>query len=368
MILWYLPIEPYEERYTKQLDDWVEMALKEKGIEYIKLSGTPRGDKVQHGQVLDAIGRPIWCMEQAKQLLTAISKGEVKKGDKIFTMDIWQFGIETIAYASDQMGLDLEFYGFNCAGSFEWYDFINLTGIGRWGKHLERTWFEWATKVFFASEKLRNMAFNAGMFSDRTKAVITGLASNSQYVLNTISPHNNVKNNEEAFNYHKTDTVVFPHRYDFEKNPSIFLDVAEKLQGQNINFIITTGRKGTAIGNADVKRAIKLHKKRIIYIKAGMTKLQYYQTLLNSKVVFSSAKQDTIGNCILESVALGCTPVVNTGVSYEEFLPKKYIYTDGCVDEACDLILKYLEKPSNAYPYTKRYDQSINNMIKEMGY
>lgn len=364
MTLWYLPIEPYEERYTKQLDDWVEMALHKSEIPYIKLIGDPMSNKVERGQVLDAIGRPIWCMKQAELLLTAIKKGIVKKGDKIFTMDVWQFGIETIAYASDQLGLNLEFYGFNCAGSFEWYDFINLTGIGRWGKYLEKAWFKWATKVFFASEKLRNMAFNAGMFDDRTKAVITGLAFNSKYVLNQIG----IQNQDKAFNpLHKSKTVVFPHRYDFEKNPDVFLDVAEALKDCGINFVITTGREELT-GTANCKRALKLAEQGIVNIKAGMSKTDYYQLLLRSQIIFSSAKQDTVGNCILESITLGCTPVVNTGVSYEEFLPKKYIYTDGCVDEACSLILKHLDDPTNAFPFIKRYDNSINNMIKEMGY
>lgn len=364
MTLWYLPIEPYEERYTHQLDDWVTSKLEEKGIDYIKVNGKTPTNTIQHGQVLDAIGRPFWCLEQAKLLLQEINNGTVKRGDKIFTMDMWQFGIETIAYASQQLGLDLEFYGFNCAGSFEYYDFINLTGIGKWGQHLERAWFEFYTKVFFASEKLQNMALNAGMFSDKRKAVVTGLAFNSQYVLNVVG----MPNNDKAFNsLHKSKTVVFPHRYDFEKNPDVFCDVVEKFGGIGVNFVLTTGRK-TLTGTANYLKAQSLESKGKLKIYSGLSKMDYYNLLLNSMIVFSSAKQDTIGNAILEAITLGCTPVVNTGVSYEEFLPYKYLYTDGCVDEACDLILKYINKPSNAYSNIKRYDKSIDNMIKEMGY
>lgn len=365
MTFWYLPIEPYEERYTHQLDDWVVQKLKEKEINFIRVEGSQKNPNlIEHGQVLDVIGRPIWCLEQAKQLLEAISTEKVRHGDKIFTMDIWQFGMEAVAYASQQLGLDLEFYGFNCAGSFEYYDFINLTGIGQWGQHLERAWFEFYTKVFFASEKLRNMAFNAGMFSDKRKAILTGLAFNSQYVLNTVG----MPNNDRAFSsLHKSKTVVFPHRYDFEKNPDVYCDVVEKLSGKGIDFILTTGRKKLT-GTANYHRANKLASEGKIHIYEGLSKIDYYNLLLNSMVVFSSAKQDTIGNCILEAITLGCTPVVNTGVSYEEFLPRKYLYTDGCIDEACDLIIKYINEPSNAYSYIKRFDKSIDNMIKEMGY
>lgn len=364
MTLWYLPIEPYEERYTKQLDDWVISTLKEKNIHHFVVRGEPKSKSIERGQVLDTTNRPIWCFEQAKILLKAISEGVVQKGDKIFTMDVWQFGLEAVAYASQQLGLDLEFYGFNCAGSFEPYDFINLTGIGRWGQHLERAWFEFYTKVFFASEKLRNMAYANNMFNDKRKAVITGLAFDSKYVFNQLG----YITQDKVFSpLHKSKTVVFPHRYDFEKNPDIFCDVAENLSNQGINFVITTGRKELT-GTANYQRALNLQSKGILKIYSGLSKKEYYQLLSNSMIIFSSAKQDTVGNCILEGVTLGCTPVVNTGVSYEEFLPKKYIYTDGCVDEACELILKYIDNPSNAYSYIKRYDNSIDNMIKEMGY
>lgn len=364
MTLWYLPIEPYDERYTRQLDDWVVLELEKREIDYVRVPGKTPYENVSQGQVLDAIGRPLWCFEQTKTLLQEMQKGTLQDGDKIFTMDIWQFGIETLFYAANQKNINLDFYGFNCAGSFEWYDFINLSGIGIWGKHLERCWFEQAKKVFFASEKLRDMAFRNQMFSDPRKAVITGLAFNSDYVLNEAG----VMNNQKAFNYpDKTRTVVFPHRYDMEKNPDIYLDIIEKMKDDWINFVITSGRKDL-FGTADYKRAKRLEKEGKLKIYSGLSKQDYYNLLLESSIVFSSAKQDTVGNCILESVTLGCTPVVNTGVSYEEFLPKKFIYTDGCVDEACELIRKYIDKPENAFSYIKRYDNSLGNMIKEMGY
>ena len=367
MTLWYLPIEGYEERYTNQLDTWVTSKLKERNVEFVKVEGGQafnniKQKPIQHGQVLDAIGRPQWCLNQTLYLLDQLKRGELKNNDKIFTMDIWQFGLEALKYASQVKGINLEFYGFNCAGSFEPYDFINLTGIGKWGQHLERAYFEFYTKIFFASEKLRNMAYNAQMFSDKNKAVITGLAFNSKYILDQVG----FTTQDRAFSsLHKSKTVVFPHRYDMEKNPDFYLDVAEKFKNENINFVITTGRK-TLKGTANYDRAQKLASEGKLYIYEGLNKKDYYDILLHAMIVFSSAKQDTIGNAILEAITLGCTPVVNTGVSYEEFLPSKYIYTDQSLDEACDLILKYIDQPSNAFNNIKRYDKSIDNMLNAM--
>jgi glycosyltransferase involved in cell wall biosynthesis len=362
--LWYLPIESYEERYTNQLDSWIISKLKERNISFVKVDGGNTSNSITHGQVLDTIGRPQWCLNQSLYLLEQLKNGNLKNNDRIFTLDVWQFGIESLFYAAQQRNIHLDLYAFNCAGTFEPYDFLSLNNLSPWGRHLERTWFTLSTKIFFASEKLRNMAYNAQMFDNPSKAVITGLAFNSKYVLDQVG----YTTQDKAFNpLHKSKTVVFPHRYDFEKNPDVFLDIVEKLQGYGINFIITTGRK-ELYGTANYLRAQQLESEGKLKIYSGLSKKSYYELLLNSMIIFSSAKQDTIGNSILEAITLGCTPVVNTGVSYEEFLPKKYIYTDGSINEACELILKYIDRPSNAYNNIKRYDESIDKMLNEMGY
>jgi len=366
MTLYYLPIEPYEERYTKQLDEWVIEALEKRGIDYKRISGTVKDDKIRYGQVLDAVGRPLWCFEQARQLLELLQNGELKSGDKIFATDIWQFGLEGVAYASKLMDKSVEFYGINYAGTFEFYDFLNLRGLTPWAKYYEKMLFEWATKVFFGSEKLREMAIRAGMFSDYRKAVLTGLAFNSKYILKMVG----IEKEEDRLKIQKDNIVVFPHRWDFEKNPQVFLDVVKyvKEREPDIEFIITTSRKEFG-GTYPIEEALKMEKEGLLKIYKGLSKLEYYRLLLKSKIIFSSAKQDTVGYAMLESITLGCVPVVNYGVSYEEYLPRIYLYTDGAIEEAGDKIIEFINKPpKDAYPYIKRYDKSLDRMLDEMGY
>lgn len=350
-----LPIEPYEERYTAQLNNWVEMELEKHNVEYVTVYGDTLSDTIDEGQVLDGTGRPYYCLTQMSKIMKMMRNNEIKSGDKIFTTDIWIHGLEAIPYAATIQKKNIELYGFNCAGTFEKYDFLNQTGMTKWGQYLEKAWFKAAKKIFFASNTLRQMAYEAEMFwGERKKAIVTGLAFNSTDVYNTIEEHPE-----------KENIVIFPHRWDNEKRPDMFLLLATiiKEQRPDIRFIITTGRKKLG-GTADTKNAINLQQSRTVEIYEGMNKVDYYRLLAKSKIIFSSALQDTIGNCMLEAITHGCTPVATDDVSYHEYLPEEFLYYT--IFEATIKVLQYIDKPVDCFKYIEKYDNSIENMLIEM--
>lgn len=357
-----LPIEPYEERYTAQLNRWVEMELEKHEIEYVTVEGDRLTSRIDEGQVLDATGRPYYSLTQMSKVMKMMRNGEIKSGDKIFTTDIWIMGLEAVKYAATIQHKDIDLYGFNCAGTFEFHDFLNLTGMSHWGHYLEKCWFTQAKKIFFAADTLRQMAYQADMFDDRNdKAVLTGLAFNSTDVYNTIPEEAHRELNEKA------PIVIFPHRWDDEKRPWQFLYVAEKVKKEipYARFIITTGRKELS-GTASTYWAQKLQKESIVEIKTDMPKVEYYKLLAKSKVIFSSALQDTVGNCMLEAITHGCTPVATDKVSYHEYLPNNFLYSDGNLDQAADMVIEYLDHPVDCFEFIEKYDHSIENMLREM--
>ena len=355
MTLIYLPIESYDERYTRQLDSWVQLELDKHEIDYIPVYGEQLTETIDDGQVLDGCGRPHYALTQIAQIMKMLRRGEIKSGDKIFSMDVWTHGLEAIPYAATVQKKNIDMYHFNCAGSFEKNDFINLTGMTPWAHYQEKAWFAACKKVFFAADTLRQMAYAQNMFDGQNdKAVLTGLAFNSTDVYNTINEH-----------LEKENIIVFPHRYDIEKRPQNFLTIAASVKKERpeVRFIITTGRKIFS-GTASVQQALQAQKDGIIEIYAGLSKIDYYKLLSKSSIVFSSAQQDTIGNAILESITHGCTPVVNDDVSYGEYLPKQFIYKN--LNAAEELIYQYLDSPIDAFKYIERYDHSIENMLREM--
>ena len=62
--LFYMGLEPYEGRYTLQLQEWSERVFKQRGIDYTVVPGTTIDNtkSISVGQVLDAHGRSYFCL------------------------------------------------------------------------------------------------------------------------------------------------------------------------------------------------------------------------------------------------------------------------------------------------------------------
>ena len=66
-------LEPYEGRYTLQLQDWTERAYKKRKIDYVVVPGTTIDDSkaISVGQVLDAHGQA----EGVEELVARVLRG-----------------------------------------------------------------------------------------------------------------------------------------------------------------------------------------------------------------------------------------------------------------------------------------------------
>ena len=64
-------LEPYEGRYTLQLQDWSEAVFKRRGLDYVIVPGTTIDNTkaISVGQVLDAHGRSYFGMSQMMNLV-----------------------------------------------------------------------------------------------------------------------------------------------------------------------------------------------------------------------------------------------------------------------------------------------------------
>jgi hypothetical protein len=96
--LFYMGLEPYEGRYTLQLQDWSVGAFKKRGIDYVVVPGITIDNTkaIQVGQVLDAHGRSFFAMSQMMNLVQMMRNGEVNCMDTIFFEDMFQPGMESL--------------------------------------------------------------------------------------------------------------------------------------------------------------------------------------------------------------------------------------------------------------------------------
>jgi hypothetical protein len=93
----------------------------------------------------------------------------------------------------------------------------------------------------------------------------------------------------------KQDKVIWPHRYNADKQP----EIAEELK-TDFNVVITA--------------------------KMGLSKEAYYRELASSKVIFSCALHENLGISIMEAVLAGVMPVLPDRCSYAEMYPKEFLY------------------------------------------
>ena len=124
--LFYLPLEPYIERYTyfmSSVDGWAERNFKKHNVTYVRVDGETLGDSINTGKVLDANGRCYFALSQMQKLVKLINDGEVKDDDVIYVEDFWHPGIESLFYIRHLTGIKFKIGTFLHAQSVDNSDF-----------------------------------------------------------------------------------------------------------------------------------------------------------------------------------------------------------------------------------------------------
>src|ERR1035438_4555112 len=240
-MLWILPLEILAERYTEQWHRWFEHGCKKRGIDYSFVEGIPLTSTIENGWVLDTHGTNYWKMTQIAAVCKLFREGRVHSGDSFFTMDMWHPGLEVIPYMAQMDELDVKVYGFLHAGSYTEGDFAEP--MAPWAVQFERGWASICHKIFVGSEYHRWVFWHARVealpgpiLSVPDRIVATGNPYCSAEVLTTAGPL--VPACERA------KLVVFPNRWDTEKDPMRFIDILNLVWHirQDFTAIATTSR------------------------------------------------------------------------------------------------------------------------------
>ncbi len=327
MKVFYIPIEPYETRYTA---DWIQQFENEfnlHDIQYETILGDTFSNKVTVGGVLDACGTHVYKFSQLEKLITKINSNEIKDGDIIFFADLWFPGLEGLFYIRNMLNIKFNIYGIFHAGTYDAHDFTYRNGMRNWGKWLEASWFEGIDKIFVATlfhkELLLKNSYLIPRLAD--KIYVTGLPFYGQEL-------------KEKYLQPKENIIVFPHRLDIEKHPEMFDLLCSKLEDEGIKF-----------------KAVKT-------IVETANREEYFRLLGKSKVMVSFAEQETFGYSTLECMALDNIVVVPDALSYKETVPNgcRYNTEEECFKMVKNALLNYFPPEYD----TNKWSMSVDNMIK----
>ena len=377
--LFYMGLEPYEGRYTLQLQEWSERVFKKKNIDYVIVPGTTIDNtkSISVGQVLDAHGRSYFGMSQLMNLVQMMRNGEVTAKDAVFFEDMFQPGIESLPYIMCQIPEEQRPKIFlRClAQAVDPDDFVHVWGMGKWMSLYEKMCNEIPNVHILATNEemvahMRIAGWEAPIHN------ISGLSFGKQEVLERVD--NKVKPWNE-----RSNRVVFAARFDQEKQPDFFMDVIEMVHERTRNFdretltdpidpvefAVLSGGPLRSNNEKYLKRALEMEEKGQLKIYKDLQKNDYYNIVNDSKVLFNCALQDWVSNTVSEADTLGCNVVYPAYRSFPETFANDYsrLYTPWSKEDAVVKIMTGLEKPSeNMGKISDWTDGTIERMLDIM--
>ena len=358
-------LEPYEGRYTLQLTDWSERAYKKRGIDYVIVPGTTIDDSksIVTGQVLDAHGRSYFAMSQMMNLVQMMKAGEITSNDIIFFEDMFQPGIEALPYILQQSPDNYrpQIYLRCLAQSIDPDDFVHVWGMSKWMSLYEEMCNEIPNVTILAS----NEEMVANMRIANWKAPIyniSGLSFGKEEVQSRV---------EQKPFVERKQRVVFGARWDQEKQPQFFMDLAQAYNQKHpeTQFAICAGGPLRSNNQFYVDEARHLEKEGILTINENLQKNEYYNILADSRVLFNCALQDWTSNTISEADALGANVLFPAYRSFPEVMANDHtrMYAPWSQQDAIQKLELLLSKPSPSMGQISDWtDDTIDRMIDIM--
>lgn len=344
--LFYMGLEPYEGRYTLQLQQWNEAVFKRRGIDYVIVPGSTIDNTkaISVGQVLDAHGRSYFGMSQMMNLVQLMRSGEVTGNDVIYFEDMFQPGIESLPYIMDQIPATQRPKVFvRClAQAIDPDDFVHVWGMAKWMGLYEQMVNEFVTGVLATNEEMvahmRIAGWTAPIYN------ISGLAFGKDEVRARVN--NQIKPWNERAN-----RVVFAARFDQEKQPDFFMDMIEEWYGtpgsKEVEFAVLSGGPLRSNNPKYLERAAKLEQRGMLKIYKDLQKNDYYNIVNDSRVLFNCALQDWVSNTVSEADALGCNVLYPAYRSFPETFANDHerLYVPWSMTDALGKLSTLLEAP-----------------------
>ena len=315
--LFYMALESYEARYTLQLTEWNRRVFERRGLDVIYVPGTTidNSQSISVGQVLDAHGRSYFAMSQMMNLVQMMRNGDVTAEDVIYFEDMFQPGIESLPYIMDQIPAKMrpQVWVRCLAQAIDPDDFVHVWGMAKWMSTYEAMVNEFVTGVLATNEEMvahmRIANWRAPIYN------ISGLAYGKEEVLERIGGTDKIRPFDQ-----RQLRVGFAARFDQEKQPGFFMDLAEQYQRQNpdVTFAIFSGGPLRSNNPDYVERARNMFESGTLEIHENLTKNEYYALLNDSRVLFNCALQDWVSNTASEADTLGCNVLYPAYRSFPE--------------------------------------------------
>ena len=329
-------LESYEARYTLQLQDWNERVFNFRGVDYEIITGDELDNSkaIVTGSVLDAHGRTYYSLSQTMTLIQMMKNGELTSDDVIFYEDMFTPGLECLPYIMDQSPPEFrpKVYLRFLAQTTDPDDFLIREGMFGWMRKYEEMVDEFVDGICVASEEFVAHLRIAGL---KAPIYVTGLPYGKEEVRSRIDT--NIPLDE------RTKRVGFAARWDDEKQPHFYMDLAEAYYkiDPEVEFAIFCGHPELKSSDPEyVDRALALQEGDTANFKiyTGLKKNDYYNLLADSRVLFNCALQDWVSNTVSEADTFGTLTLYPAYRSFPEVFANNgnHMYVPWSMDDAVE--------------------------------
>jgi hypothetical protein len=346
---WHVALEPIPSRYSEQ---WLQCINRE-FLTYAKAYTTddwsmndilgesiPNG--VTSGGFLNFAATNAWKASQIIKLSHMFSQGYIQPNDVFLFTDAWNPAILNVKYMADTLGIPIHIVSYWHAGSYDIWDTLGYkveeaNGNRNWSIAAEKSFYEASNVNLFATEYHAKFFMKHCLgWNDRTIKIISvsGLRHPDEKICVSGQPHYEIlewfKQYRDIDQTPKENIVLFPHRLCKEKQPEIFDELARR--NPQFKFLRTQD--------------------------LNLSKSDYYDLLLRTKVVFSAAQHEMLGISQMEATLARAIPMMPDRLSYSEMFDKEFLYPSewsmpGTIDiDALDLRLNAM---MNIDPYSKEW-------------
>jgi len=338
--LYYMGLESYEARYTLQLEDWNKQVFGERNVDYEIITGEELDNSkaIVTGSVLDAHGRTYYSLSQTMSLIQKMKNGEITSDDVIFYEDMFTPGLECLPYIMDQSPPEFrpKVYVRFLAQTTDPDDFLIREGMFDWMRKYEEMLDQFVSGIMVASEEFVAHLRIAGI---KAPIYVTGLPYGKEEVRGRIDTNIPLKE--------RTNRVGFAARWDDEKQPHFYMDLAESYYkiDPTMEFAIFCGHPELKSNDPEyVERAMALQDGNSANFKiyTGLKKNDYYELLADSKVLFNCALQDWVSNTVSEADTFGTLTLYPAYRSFPEVFANNgnHLYVPWSLQDAIEKLQK----------------------------
>ena len=288
--IWIFPLERLNgARYTDQWYDYIPILLEQYNnhrYNIHSIGGSQKETTTTQGAFLNFSDTNYWKSTQLCNFILEFEAGNTTPNDKFLITDIWNPAILQLKYMSDLLDQKWEIHTISHAGAFDPSDILGYKMEKPWPYHAERAFFHAGSFHYFGTEFQRNMFLNNLEIPREyhSKAIRSG------------QPHGAWVPTMEAYQtVPKQNKIIWPHRYNDDKQPAIAEDLSNSFD-------------------------------MIISQKHNLSKDDYYRTLSECKIIFSCALHENLGISVMEAVLGGSIPVLPNRCSYQEMYYPEFLY------------------------------------------